>query len=81
MTSSGFRSLFGNGGRNVKRFMEGRYGGGPPLQDKTIIAVISEKAMSAPAVPRSAEIRARKEEFAPLKPYRRKSIVRTGGIK
>ncbi len=39
------------------------YEGGPPLQDRTIIAVISENAMSAPAVPPSAEIRSHREEI------------------
>ena len=36
---------------------------GLPLQDRTIIAVISENAMSAPAVPPSAEIRSHREEI------------------
>jgi hypothetical protein len=37
---------------------------GLPLQDRTIIAVISENAMSAPAVPSSAEIRSHSEEIS-----------------
>ena len=40
------------------------------LQDRTIIAVIRKKAMSAPAVPRSAEIRSHREEISRRTPWR-----------